>query len=292
MAALALHTSDLFTAVTAGPVVTTAQPQPPARDFHTGSSHLWLAHSEARPVERQGGSQPIHSVHDLVVQLCGMPVDLAAPLLRSSLPSLDGTALLALIAATGEAHHRLIAGRPDLDDTVIRALIRSNSDAVLLTLAENRSLTFSAETQAILVRLASDRKALRAAILANPSLPQAGERLRLESGDGLNHQNLRLVKLLRAGLPAKFLVEAARRLDCEATGLQHVLADVSAVPFALLCRALGLDRAVFLDLLPRWQTSHAGEAECNAAHRPLVLSVFALAPAEAGRKLMAIAEAR
>ncbi|MEI9905876.1 MAG: hypothetical protein WDN06_19625 [Asticcacaulis sp.] len=48
--------------------------------------------------------------HDLVVRLCRMPPDLAAPLLRSTLPALNAAALLTVLAATGEEHHRLVAG--------------------------------------------------------------------------------------------------------------------------------------------------------------------------------------
>ena len=254
-------------------------------DFHVVPS-LYSPRTEAAPIAQPA---PIHSEHDLVVQLCQMPVDLAAPLLRASLPALDTPALLALIAATGDAHHKIVARRADLDWRVIRALIRSNSDEVLLALAENHSLDFDSEDQAALARLSEDRVMLRAAILANPPLGLARNQVKLNADDGMSHRNLKLVRLLRHGHIVKFVVEAAHRLDCEATWLQRVLSAPTATPLAMLSCALGLDRAVFLNLLPHWQAAHAGEAECNAAHRPLILSVFALPAVEARRKLLAMA---
>ena len=254
-------------------------------DFHDIRA-LYSPRTEAAPI---AAATPIRSDHDLVVQLCQMPVDLAAPLLRASLASLDTPALLALIAATGEAHHKIVARRSDLDWQVIRALIRSNSDEVLLALAENHTLDFDADDQASLARLSEDRVMLRAAILANPRLGLARSQVKLNVDDGISHRNLKLVRLLRNRQVVKFIVEAANRLDCEATWLQRILSAQTATPLALLSCALGLDRAVFLNLLPHWQASHAGEAECNAAHRPLILSVFTLPAADARRKLLAMA---
>lgn len=264
--------------------------RPPAhpRDFHTSSRHIWLAHSQACPVEH--GAEPgpvIQSLQDLVVQLCRMPVDLAAPLIGGSLASLDTPALLALIAATGEPHHLLVARRPDLDGTVVKALIRSNSDAVLVALAENHSLALDDEGQAALTRLSPDRPGLRTALLRHPALSRANRRI--VAGYGLSEDNLKLVRTLRAGRPDVFVVECARRLDCEATQLQRLLSGHSAAPLALLCCAMGLDRAVFLNLLPHWQSTHPGEADCNAGHRPLILSIFSLTAADAQRKLLAAA---
>ena len=221
------------------------------------------------------------------MQLCQMPVDLAAPLIGGQLPSLDTPALLALIAATGESHHLLIARRPDLDARVIKALIRANSDAVLVALAENHDLRFDADDQVTLARLAHDRLPLRTALLRHPALSRGTRRL--VAGYGLSEDNLKLVRILRAGRSDRFVLESARRLDCEATQLQRALTGPSSAPFALLCCALGLDRAVFLNLLPHWQSAHPGDADCNAGHRPLILSIFGLAPADAQRKLLAAA---
>lgn len=263
-------------------------PRPPehARDFHTPSGSLWLAHSQAHPAPHDAApAQVVQSLQDLVVQLCRMPVDLAAPLIGSSLPSLDTPALLALVAMTGEPHHLLVARRSGLDARVVKALIRANSDAVLLAVAENHSLALDADDQAVLARLALDRPALRGALLRHPALARASRRAL--AGYGLNEENLKLVRLLRAGRSDRFLLESARRLECEATQLQRTLATASSVPLALLCCALGLDRAVFLNLLPHWQAAHPGQADCNPAHRPLILSVFILTPIEARRKLLA-----
>jgi hypothetical protein len=268
--------------------LTIARPPVHPRDFHASSNHIWLAHSQARPVALEAGLAPvIQSLQDLVVQLCQMPVDLAAPLIRGSLASLDTPALLALIAATGEPHHLLVARRPDLDARVIKALIRANSDSVLLALAENHDVGFDDDDQAALSRLANERPALRTALLRHPALSRASRRV--VAAYGLSEGNLKLVRTLRAGRADVFLLESARRLECEATQLQRALAGPSAAPLALLCCALGLDRAVFLNLLPHWQSAHPGEADCNTAHKPLILSIFTLAPAEAQRKLLAAA---
>ncbi len=249
---------------------------------------LYAVRTEAAPLP--AGTippAPIRTEQDLVVQLARMPIDISAPLLKARLSMLDTQALLALIAATGEAHHKLVAARPGLDWRVIRALIRSNSDEVLLTLAENDKLDFDAEDQAALARLSESRIMLRAAILTNPRLKDARGQVKLNLEDGLSHRNLKLVKLLRAGRTAKFIVESANALGCEATALQRFLTAPSATPLAMACRALDIDRAVFLSLLPHWQAEHDGEPCCNAARRPLVLSVFSLTADAARRKVLA-----
>ncbi|MBW8735284.1 MAG: hypothetical protein JF571_13470, partial [Asticcacaulis sp.] len=117
----------------------------------------------------------------------------------------------------------------------------------------------------------------------NPRLNHAQAHVKLNLDDGLSHRNLKLVKLLRAGRTAKFIVESAHAIGCEATALQRFLTGASATPLAMTCRALDIDRAVFLNLLPCWQAEHDGDPQCNEAHRPLVLSVFSL-PAEAARR--------
>ncbi|WP_443748020.1 DUF2336 domain-containing protein [Asticcacaulis solisilvae] len=259
----------------------------PTSDFRANHP-LYVVRTEAAPLPLEGlPPTPIRTEQDLVVQLARMPIDISAPLLKARLSMLDTQALLALVAATGEAHHKLIAGRPGLDWRVIRALIRSNSDEVLLTLAENHRLEFDAEDQAALARLSESRIMLRAAILANPRLSLAHNTVKLNLEDGLTHRNLRLVRLLRAGDTVRFMVGAANAIGCEATALQRFLTGASATPLAMTCRALDIDRAVFLSLLPHWQAANDGEPNCNAAHRPLVLSVFSLPANDARRKLMA-----
>jgi len=262
--------------------LTAAAPRP-VSDFHAPQK-LYAVRAVAAPLPVESAPPaPIRTEQDLVVQLARMPIDISAPLLKARLSMLDTQALLALIATTGEAHHKLIAGRPGLDWRVIRALIRSNSDDVLLTLAENDRLDFDAEDQAALARLSESRIMLRAAILTNPRLKDARAQVKLNLEDGLSHRNLKLVKLLRAGKTTKFVVESANLMGCEPTALQRFLTGTSAAPLAMTCRALDIDRAVFLNLLPHWQAANDGEPQCNAAHRPLVLSVFSL-PADAARR--------
>lgn len=282
----ALTVADPASSSAAPAPLTIARPPVHPRDFRASSGNIWLAHSQARPLEQQAELAPvIQSLQDLVVQLCRMPIDLAAPLIGGSLSSLDTPALLALIAATGEPHHLLVARRTDLNGQVVKALIRSNSDSVWLALAENHALVFDTDDQTALTRLSHDRPALRASLLRHPSLARANRRT--IAGYGLSGDNLKLVRILRAGHSSLFILESARRMDCEATHLQRLLSGPSAAPLALLCCALGFDRAVFLNLLPHWQSAHPGDADCNAAHKPLILSIFGLSPVEARRKLLA-----
>jgi hypothetical protein len=254
---------------------------------------LWISQTRAQVQanrETAAASEAIiRSERDLVIRLCQMPVHMAAPMLRASLPALDAQALLALIAATGEGHHRLVAQRKGLDWRVIKALLKSNSDEVLLSLTENHSLVFDEDDQAFLGRMARDRVMLRAAILSNPALGQAARQVKLNADDTLSHKNLKLVKLLRAGQSNSFVLEAARRIAWEPTRLQRVLCGDSAAPLALLLRALGLDRTVFLDLIRHWQATHDNTPCFPPAHKPFILSVFSLPAPEALRKLAAAA---
>ncbi len=266
------------------------RPKLPAElDFHNSTASFQTQRTHAQSPQPAEAEALIRTDRDLVVRLCQMPVHMAAHLLRASLPALDTQALLALIAATGEPHHRLVAQRPGLDWRVIKALLRSNSDEVLLALAENHGLDFDDEDQALLARMAGDRVMLRAAILANPALAKAGAHVKLNIDDGLSHKNLKLVKLLRAGQSNAFVLEAARRLDWEPTRLQRVLIGNSAAPLALLLCALGLDRIVFVNLIAAWQAAHDGQPLVTPAHQPFLLSVFNLKPDAALQKLSAIA---
>lgn len=275
----------------AAPALSAARPRlPVALDFHNSAAKLWAGATRAEaPVAAD--ETLIRSDRDLVVRLCQMPVHMAAHLLRAALPALDTPALLALIAATGEAHHRLVAQRPGLEWRVIKALLKSNSDEVLLALAENHRLEFDDEDQALLLRMAGDRVMLRAAILANPGLAKAAAGVKLNIDDGLSHKNLKLVKLLRAGQGNAFVLEAAGRIGWEPTRLQRVLLGRSATPLALLLCALGLDRIVFAQLIGAWQALHGGEPYVSTAHKPFLLSVFGLRPDAALHKLSAIAGA-
>lgn len=227
----------------------------------------------------------IRSDEDLVVRLCRLPVDLAAPLLRATLPALTPEALLALTAATGAAHHRLIAARPGLDGRVIKALIRTHDDDVMAALIGNPALSFDEEDQLSFARRAQESAGIRTAVLAHEGLPVAQARLRMERSGSAGHGDLKLVALLRGGEAAGFVREMARRLRLDAAGLSRVLASESAVPLALALCAAKLDRAVFLHVLSVWQGAYEAAPRMSEGHRPLVLSVFGLPPAEARRRL-------
>ncbi|MDV6333030.1 DUF2336 domain-containing protein [Asticcacaulis sp. 201] len=231
---------------------------------------------------------PIHSDEDLIVRLCGMPVSLAAPLLQSALPTLTPQALLALVAATGEAHHRLIAARPGLDWRVIKALFRSHHDSVIAMMARNLRLDFDAEDEAAFARRAAASPDVRAAVLAHPGLKHAKASLRQDVTQTTGHGNLKLLALLRGGETAGFVREMSRRLKLEPAGLSQALSSPSPVPLALALCAAGLDRAVFLHVVSQWQNHHGGEPRLAEGQKPLILSVFSLAPEIARRKLAAL----
>lgn len=227
----------------------------------------------------------IRSDEDLVVRLCRLPVDLAAPLLRASLPALTTQALLALIATSGEAHHRLIAVRPDLDWRVIKALIRTNHDGVMAALIRNTALSFDEEDQLAFAVRAPENADIRAAILAHEGLRVAKSQMRQYHGADRGHGNLKLIALIRGGEAAGFVREMARRLKLDVPGLGRVLASESAVPLALAVCAAGLDRAVFLHILSVWQGAYEAAPRMTDGQRPLVLSVFGLSATEARRRI-------
>lgn len=240
--------------------------------------------TRAKPVSAPG-RLPRRADHDLVVRLCSLPPDLAAPLLRSNMPALNAAALLTVLAATGEAHHRLVAARRGIDWRVVKAVIRYGHAQALAALAGNQSIDLDDDDQIKLCAAAEIHPDLRNALISRPGLAVAHGRLLL-SPERLSHSNLKLVKLARAREDSAFAAEIARRLDCDSGAITTVLALPSPVPLALAACALGLDRAVFLDLLRcRRETGDT----LNTAHRPMVLSVFALPADEARRRLLALA---
>lgn len=257
-------------------------PAPAVPDFRTPVKRLCWTRVLVRP-DHQGWSD-----HSLVVTLGEMPIDLAAPLLRSNLAALDTHALLAVIATTGEAHHRLIAQRPHLDWRVVKALLKSNHDSVLVATVANTAIDFDSDDEVRLARLAQSRPDLRAAILARPSLRLARAQLDLPPADTVSHDNLRLVKLVQGGASERFVLEASRRVKLDPLELNRAVGVASAVPLALLCCALGIDRAVFLNILPHWQKARPTQAIVNDAHRPMVLSVFTLSSDAARHRLAAL----
>ncbi|WP_162148961.1 DUF2336 domain-containing protein [Asticcacaulis sp. AC466] len=260
--------------------VKTSTPDVGAGDTHASNTHT------SDTLGRS--SEPIHSDQDLIVRLCGMPVSLAAPLLKSALPTLTPQALLALIAATGEAHHRLIAERPGLDWRVIKALFRSHCDSVVATMARNMRLDFDIEDEAAFARRAAANPDVRAAVLAHPGLKNAKAQLRQDPTQTTGHGNLKLLALLRGGETAGFVREMSHRLKLDVAGLSQALSSPSPVPLALALCAAGLDRAIFLHVMAQWQNYHSGEPHLAEGQKPLILSVFSLAPEDARRKLAAL----
>ena len=229
----------------------------------------------------------VRSQQDLVVKLGQMPIELAAPMLRADLAALDTPALLALVRTTGEAHHAVIARRKRLDWRVVKAIIRAGHEIAILTLAENPGVVFDEDDRAAMSVYAETMIMVRGALLNRPGFLFATAGTRLNTHDGLGHANLRLVKLARAGRHAVFVRDAARRLHMTASGLAAALSLSPDVSLALVTCALGMDQAVFMHLLALWHSHHGQPHNADAPHKPLLLSVFALTPAEAQRKLSA-----
>lgn len=229
----------------------------------------------------------VRTTQDLVVRLGQMPIELAAPMLAAPLPALDTTALLALLKATGEAHHAVIAKRKNLDWRVVKAIIRAGHEIAILALAENRDVIFDAEDRAMMNAHAEQMIMVRGALLGRPGFVFATGVRKLNIDDGAGHANLRLVKLARAGRNAVFVRDAARRLHLAAPGLASALGATPDVTLALLSCALGMDRAVFAHLLALWHAQHGQPHREDAPHRPLLMSIFALSAEDALRKLSA-----
>ena len=229
----------------------------------------------------------VRSPQDLVVKLGQMPIELAAPMLAAPLPALDTPALLALVKSTGEAHHAVIAKRKGLDWRVVKAILRAGHEIAILALAENRSAVLDEEDRAVMSAHAETMIMVRGALLNRPGFAFASAGARLNAEDGLGHANLRLLKLARAGRHAIFIRDAARRLHLTATALASALSTSPDVSLALVTCALGMDQAVFPHLLSVWHAHHGLPHRADAPHKPLLLSVFSLTPADAQRKLAA-----
>jgi hypothetical protein len=157
-------------------------------------------------------------------------------------------------------------------------------DGVLVALVRNPAADLDEDDRERLERLAQERPELRQAL---------SERFRskapfVDPATWDSHSNLKLLKFMRSGDTGGFVREAARRLKLDADVLGRLMGGESAVPLALACRALDLDKAVFLHLLSFWQGRHGGHPVVNDRHRPVVLSVFALSAAEARQKLTAL----
>ncbi len=267
--------------------------EPRSRDF---SPSVYLA---ARPfcLTRQADAPQtlpaapadnlVRTTQDLVVRLGQMPIELAAPMLAAAMPALDTTALLALVRTTGEAHHAIIAKRRHLDWRVVKAILRAGHEIAILALAENPGLSFDTEDRAALTDFAGRMIMVRGALMGRKGFVFAPEGAKLNMDDGVDHANLRLVKLARAGRHAVFIRDAARRLHIAAGGLAAALGTAPDVSLALVTCALGMDRAVYAHLLALWHAHHDQPHNDNAPHRPLLLSIFALKPEDARRKLAA-----
>lgn len=276
-----------------GPLTAARPSQPRAQDFSPSVYMAARPYCLTRPADAPHTLPPapadnlVRNAQDLVVRLGQMPIELAAPILAASMPALDTAALLALVKATGEAHHAVIAKRKRLDWRVVKAIIRAGHEIAVLALAENRDVIFDEDDRTAISAHAERMIMVRGALLGRPGFVFTTAATKLNMEDGAGHANLRLVKLARAGRHAIFIRDAARRLHLTATGLAAALGATPDVTLALLSCALGMDRAVFNHLLSLWHAHHGQPHRDDAPHRPLLMSIFALSADEALRKLSA-----
>jgi uncharacterized protein (DUF2336 family) len=110
--------------------------------------------------------------HDLILLLAGDEIAVARPLiLRSS--QLTETDLVRMIAENDEAHHEAIAVRAQIGETVTDALVRSDAEPVLMTLARNPTARISLAAFEALVEKSKAITALQPPLARRADLPPA-----------------------------------------------------------------------------------------------------------------------
>jgi len=108
--------------------------------------------------------------HDLILLLADDRIEVARALILRS-PLLTDTDMLHMIAENSEAHHEAVAGRPNIGEPVTEALVKSNSEAVLTTLARNATAMISSQSFEALVEKSRVMAALQDPLVQRPDLP-------------------------------------------------------------------------------------------------------------------------
>lgn len=105
----------------------------------------------------------------VLFRLASDHIEVAGRVLES--PRLTQADLLRLVAITTADHHRVIAGRSDMDQTLAAALIDNENEFVLKTLASNQRARLSVASLKRLVALSRHYRTLQIPLLQRPELP-------------------------------------------------------------------------------------------------------------------------
>jgi uncharacterized protein (DUF2336 family) len=108
--------------------------------------------------------------HDLILLLADDKIEVARPLILRS-PLITEADALRMIAENTEAHHEAVAGRPNIGEPVTEALVRSNAEPVLTTLARNATAKISSHTFEVLVEKSKLMAALQDPLVRRIDLP-------------------------------------------------------------------------------------------------------------------------
>jgi uncharacterized protein (DUF2336 family) len=101
-----------------------------------------------------------------------------------------------------------------------------------------------------------------------------------------------LLRVLHQGQTDMFEHAFAKLLDLDANQLRHILYQGSAVPVALACRAVGIDRCVFPTVFNLSRQAHGSPQNLAGADKDQVESVFKeLSKADAHNRVLELAQA-
>jgi uncharacterized protein (DUF2336 family) len=110
--------------------------------------------------------------HDLILLLADDKIEVARPLILRS-PLLTETDVLRMIADHSEAHQTAVAGRANIGEPVTEALVQSNAETVLTTLARNVTARISSHAFETLVEKSKLMAALQDPLARRSDLPPA-----------------------------------------------------------------------------------------------------------------------
>lgn len=115
--------------------------------------------------------------HDLILLLANDRIEVASLVLERS-SAFTETDLIAIIRGSTTAHQKIVAGRPDVTETVAEALAASTADDVVEVLLRNIKARISKSTFETLADRAKESPTLQQTLLSRPGLPAAAaERL-------------------------------------------------------------------------------------------------------------------
>jgi len=107
---------------------------------------------------------------DLVTELANDQISVAAPILENSL-ALSEDDLLDIIRQCSNAHRTVVAGRPDVNETISDALVNHGDDDVLKALIQNESAQIAPDTIRKVVDRAAKNEQLQEPLIDRQALP-------------------------------------------------------------------------------------------------------------------------